>query len=221
MQSPAMTEITLSASHDAMQQAALTRNPLKKLYFWTLHWADTRYALPALFIISFAESSLFPIPPDILLMAMCFANPKKWLSYGLVCTTASVLGGVLGWYIGFGFWGATQDFFYNVIPGFTAEKFAKVELLYQNNAFISIFTAAFTPIPYKVFTIAAGVCHVGIPVLVVASIFGRGLRFFAVALLIRGFGVRIKPFLEKHFEWAVALVTLVGILGFVAVKFLR
>ncbi len=204
----------------AMELAKTTKNPLRKLYFWTLHWADTKHALPALFIVSFTESSIFPIPPDILLMAMCFANPKKWFVYGLVCTVASVLGGVLGWYIGFGFWGATKDFFFNIIPGFTPEKFGQVELLYQKNAFLAVFAAAFTPIPYKVFTIAAGVCHVAIPTLVIASVLGRGARFYLVAILIRLFGPRIKPFLEKHFEVATIVLLFLAFAGFALIKML-
>lgn len=204
----------------AMEMARAAKSPLRKLYFWTLHWADTKHALPALFLISFTESSLFPIPPDILLMAMCFASPRKWFSYALVCTAASVLGGVLGWYIGFGFWGVTKDFFFNVIPGFTPEKFHKVELLYQNNAFLAVFAAAFTPIPYKVFTIAAGVCHVAVPTLVLASILGRGARFYLVAALIRLFGPAVKPFLEKHFEIATFILLIAAAAGFAAIKLL-
>lgn len=204
----------------AMDLARVSRNPLRKLYYWTLHWADTKYAVPALFLISFAESSFFPIPPDILLMAMCFAVPKKWVSYASWCTAASVLGGVFGWYIGLGFWGATQNFFFSVIPGFTPAVFAKVETLYQANAFVAILGAAFTPIPYKVFTIASGVFQVALPTLIVASIIGRGARFFLVSALIRFFGPAVKPFLEKHFEWATLLLLVLGILGFVAIKFL-
>ncbi len=205
----------------AAEQARTTRHPIKKLYFWTLHWAETRYALPALFLISFVESSVFPIPPDVLLMAMVFGNRKKWLTYAFWCTVASVLGGVLGWYIGFGFWAVVKDFFYNIVPGFTPDKFEKVAQLYQGNAFFAIFTAAFTPIPYKVFTIAAGVFAVSIPVLVVASVFGRGMRFFLVAGLIRYFGPKVKPFLEKHFDLATLLFLALAVLGFLAIKLLH
>ena len=190
----------------AMEQARATRNPLRKLYYWTLHWADTRYALPALVILSFAESSFFPIPPDILLMAMCFARPQKWLLYSAWCTAASVAGGVLGWYLGWGFWELTKGFFFDIVPGFTPEVFDKVQHLYQDNAFLAILTAAFTPIPYKVFTVAAGVCAVSIPTLIMASLLGRGGRFFLVGGIIRFFGPKAKPFLEKNFEWATVLL---------------
>lgn len=205
----------------AMEQARATRNPLRKLYYWTLHWADTRYALPALVILSFAESSFFPIPPDILLMAMCFARPQKWLLYSAWCTAASVAGGVLGWYLGWGFWELTKGFFFDIVPGFTPEVFDKVQHLYQDNAFLAILTAAFTPIPYKVFTVAAGVCAVSIPTLIMASLLGRGGRFFLVGGIIRFFGPKAKPFLEKNFEWATVLLLVLFVAGFAAIKFLR
>lgn len=213
-------EIVETDPHDAMAKARATKNPLRKLYFWTLHWADTKYALPALFLISFVESSFFPIPPDILLMAMCFANPKKWFPYAVVCTVASILGGILGWYIGFGLWEITKDFFFSVIPGFTPEVFHKVEVLYKDNAFLAILTAAFTPIPYKVFTIASGVFGVSLGVLILASAIGRGGRFFLVSILIRVFGPAVKPFLEKNFELMTILLLLLAAGGFVAIKFL-
>lgn len=205
----------------AMEQARATKNPLRKLYFWTLHWADTKYALPALCLLSFTESSFFPIPPDILLMAMCFARPQRWALYAAWCTAASVAGGVFGWFLGWGFWGMTKDFFFGIVPGFTPEVFGKVQQLYADNAFLAILTAAFTPIPYKVFTVAAGVFAISIPTLIVASLLGRGGRFFLVGGIIRFFGPKAKPFLEKNFEWATVLLLLLFVGGFAAIKCLR
>lgn len=204
-----------------MEQARATKNPLRKLYYWTLHWADTKYALPALFIMSFAESSFFPIPPDVLLMAMCFARPQKWALYSAWCTVASVLGGVFGWFLGWGFWEMTKNFFLGVVPGFTPEIFEKVRHLYADNAFLAILTAAFTPIPYKVFTVAAGVFAISIPTLIAASIVGRGGRFFLVGAVIRFFGAKAKPFLEKNFELATVLLLGLFIAGFAAIKYLK
>ncbi len=201
-----------------MDLAAGTKNPLRKLYYWTLHWADTRYALPALFIVSFAESSFFPIPPDILLMAMCFAAPKRWLTFAFWCTVASVLGGILGWYIGWGLWAGVGEPIVNFYNG--QDVMEKVRVLYDTYGFWGILIAAITPIPYKVFTIASGVFEFSLPILIGASIIGRGFRFFLVAGLIRGFGPRIKPFLEKHFELAMLGGLILGILGVVAIKFI-
>jgi len=205
----------------AMELAAATSNPIRKLYFWTLHWADTKYALPALFFISFIESSFFPIPPDVLLMAMCFAVPRKWLTYAFWCTVASMLGGVFGWFIGWSFWELTHSFFYSAIPGFTPEVFEKVQDFYQRYDFWAVFIGAFTPLPYKVFTIAAGVCSVDIPMFMLASFLGRGLRFLMVAALIRLFGVMVKPFLEKHFNLATVVFVVLLILGFGSLYFLK
>ena len=203
------------------EAARATRNPLRKLYFWTLHWADTQYALPALFIISFAESSFFPIPPDVLLIAMCFSKPQQWWKFAFWCTIASVLGGMFGWWLGMGFWHLTEDFFFRVIPGFKPEVFALVQERYNENAFLAIVTAAFPPIPYKVFTVASGVFGVPLLTVVLGSLLGRGLRFFFVSGLIRASGPKIKPFLEKHFEIATAVLAVIGIGGFFALKFLR
>ena len=213
-------EITLQPER-AMDQARATRHPIKKLYFWTLHWAETKWALPALILVAFVESSFFLIPPDVLLMAMVFGKREKWMSYALWCTIGSVAGAVLGWAIGWWFWDATSGFFYNVIPGFTPEKFGKVEVLYQNNAWLAILASAFTPIPYKIFTIASGVMHVSLSILIPASIIGRGARFFLVAGLIRWMGPRVRPFLEKHFDLASLVFLLLAIAGFAAIKFLH
>jgi len=204
---------------DAMAQARATRNPLKKLYFWTLHWADTRYALPMLVFLSFAESSFFPVPPDVLLIALCFSTPKKWLKLALWCTVASVFGGMLGYYIG---WGLYEGVGQRIVDFYHGQGVIdKVQVWYTEYGFFGILVAAITPIPYKVFTIASGMMHFDIPQFILASVIGRGFRFFLVAGLIRLFGVKVKPLLEKHFEWLMLALLLVGVLGFVAIKFLN
>lgn len=204
---------------EAMAKARATKNPLRKLYFWTLHWADTKYALPALFVLSFIESSFFPIPPDVLLMAICFSAPKRWLAAAFWCTVASVLGGILGWYIGWGLWETVGQPIVTLYKGETVMETVKV--WYDQYGFWGVLIAAITPVPYKIFTIASGVFQFDLVQLIIASVIGRGFRFFLVAGLIRGFGPAIKPFLEKHFEIAVVLFTILGVLGVVAIKFLR
>jgi len=199
---------------------AASRNPLRRLYAWTLHWAETKWASLALGVIAFLESSFFPVPPDVLLAAMSFADPRRWWRHALICTVGSVLGGIFGWYIGFALYETVGvriiEFFHY------QEAYAKVGEYYGDNAFLSILGAAFTPIPYKVFTIAAGVFHdqVGLPVLIGASILGRGGRFFAVALLIRLFGTRVKPLLEKHFDLLALLFFVLLVAGFFVLKLL-
>jgi len=194
-------------------------NIIRRLYAWTVSWADHPGGTWALFLIAFAESSFFPIPPDILLIALCFGAREKWLKYALVCTIGSVLGALLGWYIGWGFWEVVKDWFIPHI--FSQEKFDHVGELFEKNAFLAIFTAAFTPIPFKVFTVAAGVFHVSIPLLLLGSVVGRAGRFFIVAGLIRLLGLRVKPFIEKHLEWCFIIGTVLLIGGFVLLKVMK
>lgn len=194
-------------------------NWVRRLYDWTLHWSRTPYALWALFVLAFVESSFFPIPPDVLLIAMAMAAPKRSLRFALICTAGSVLGGCFGYAIGstcFELIGQPVIRFYHV-----ETEFARVSAGFQKNAFLLIFTAAFTPIPYKVFTIAGGVCHIGIPVLLAGSALGRGMRFFAVAGLFMFFGAPIKRFIDKYFNLLTVAFVIVGVLGVFAMKLIR
>jgi membrane protein YqaA with SNARE-associated domain len=181
--------------------------PLRRLYDWTLHWADTPYGPAALFIMSFAESSFFPIPPDVLLIALCLGAVKRSLRFALQCSIASILGGMFGYAIGHFLWYApggeyssVAQFFFSHIPGFTEELFQKVQLNYDKYGFWYVFLAGFTPIPYKVFTIASGVFEMNLAGFVVASAISRSARFFLVAGLIRLFGTHIKTFIDKYFN---------------------
>jgi len=195
-------------------------NMLKRLYEWTISWAEKPQGMWALAILSFAESSFFPIPPDVLLIPLVFGAPKKWWRIALVCTLASVLGGILGWSIGHLAWDGLQNFFFNYIPGFTQENFAKVQQAYQDNAFLAIFGAALTPIPYKIFTIAAGVCNVNLMTLIIASICGRGGRFFMVSLIIRIVGPSAKGFIDKYFNMLATAFFVLLVLGFILIKYM-
>ena len=194
--------------------------PLKRLYNWVLSWADSRYGVPALFGLSFAESSFFPIPPDVLQVALSVGRPRRSLVYAAVSTLGSVLGGILGWWIGLAFWSSASGFFFEHVPGFTPESFALVEARYNEHAFLAIFTAAFTPIPFKVFTIASGAFAVPLGTLVVASILGRGARFFLVGGLIFYFGPAVRTWLDKYLGLATTLLVVVGVAGFVSLRFL-
>ena len=196
------------------------RGPLRRLYDWVLSWADSPHGLTALAAISFAESSFFPIPPDVLQIALSVARPSRSFLYAAVSMVASVAGGVAGWAIGWGLWQAVEPWFFAYVPGFSREKFELVENLYLGNAFLAIFAAAFTPIPYKVFTIAAGVCSVPLGTLVAASALGRGARFFLVAGATYFFGAAAKRFLDRYLE-VVTLALLAAIVaGFFALKLL-
>jgi membrane protein YqaA with SNARE-associated domain len=195
-------------------------NIIRRLYAWTVSWADHPGGTWALFLIAFVESSFFPIPPDILLLALCFGAREKWLKYALVCTAGSVLGGIAGWGIGYGLRETVAIPLLSAFDpsGHTQEK---IQTWYEAYGFWGILIAAITPIPYKVFTIFSGMMNYSLPLLIGASIIGRGFRFFFVASLIRIFGLRVRPFIEKHLEWCFVIGTALLIGGFVAIKFLR
>jgi membrane protein YqaA with SNARE-associated domain len=195
-------------------------NLLKRLYNWTISWAETPYSMVALVIVAFAESSFFPIPPDVLLIPMVFAMPRRWWLIAGVCTLSSTVGGIFGWLIGHGCWELMKDFFFTYIPGFTPELFEVVSQKYQENAFLAIFGAALTPIPYKIFTIEAGVCNVSLTTLIIGSLVGRGGRFFTVALVSYLLGEKAKPFIDKYFNIIVTVFFVLLIAGFALVKYL-
>lgn len=193
---------------------------LKKLYDWVLHWAETPYGPLALFLLAFAESSFFPVPPDALLIALCLGSIKKSWRFALYASIASVIGGMFGYIIGLGLWDAVSSFFFKYIPGFTEALFQKVLLHYNQSGFWYVFLAGFTPIPYKVFTIASGVFKMNFLLFVIASTISRSLRFFAVAGLFRKFGPGMKEFIEKYFNWLAILFFILLFGGFLIVKYL-
>ena len=194
------------------------RKKIRALYNWVVGWAETKWAERALAGISFAESSFFPIPPDPLLIAMVMANPKKFLRHAAICTASSVAGGVAGYGIGlllFGSVGAWVVETYHL-----QEAFALIGTRYEENAFLTVFTAAFTPIPYKLITIAAGVFHIHFAAFLIASIFGRGARFFLVAFLMHHLGKRYKDSIEKYIDVFSLLFVALLILGFLLIRYL-
>ncbi len=207
---------------DASRQAEKSRSPglVKGLYRWMLHWAETPYGTPALLALSFAESSFFPIPPDVLQIALSISKPRRSFYYAAVSVVGSVLGAVLGWYIGAALWAGLHDFFMTYVPGVNQANFDTVQRLYAEYGFLAIATAAFTPIPYKVFTIAAGVFGITLPVLIAASILGRSARFFTVATCIFFFGPSVKRWIDTYFELATIVFCVLLVGGFLVIKLL-
>ncbi|MDP2600152.1 MAG: YqaA family protein [Deltaproteobacteria bacterium] len=194
--------------------------PLRKLYDWVLSWAHHPAGTWALFMLAVAESSFFPVPPDVLQIALGLEKPKRSFWYATVSSAGSVLGGVFGYFIGlFLYESVGKDIidFYHL-----QATFEKVGGYYQAQAFWWIFVAAFTPIPFKVFTIAAGVYHAYVPlsILIVASAVGRPARFFLVAALIYFFGPRIKTFIDRYFNWLTVAFTVLLVGGFLLMKYL-
>lgn len=194
-------------------------NWLRRLKEWVEQFAQKPYALWALFWIAFIEASFFPIPPDVLLIALGVATPRKSFRYALVCTLGSVSGAYLGYFIGYALFetvGRPILSFYGVLG-----QFESILLKYQENGIFALFIAGFTPIPYKVFTIAAGFNEtLSLWTLTIGSFIGRSTRFFLVGALLFVFGANIKTFLDKYFDKLSLAFVALFILGFVAVKWL-
>jgi len=191
---------------------------LRRLYDWVLHWAETPFGTWALFLLAFCESSFFPIPPDILLIALAVSIPKKSFKYALVCSLGSVLGGCLGYLIGWQFMAAAGD---NIIAFYgLASKYEYIEILYKKYDAWAIGIAGFTPIPYKVFTISAGAFNINFPVFIFVSMISRSARFFLVGGLIYIFGPKIQMFIDRYFNILAVSFTVLLVAGFVAVKYL-
>ncbi len=163
--------------------------------------------VPGLALNSFIESFFLVPPPDFLLITMDLANPEKALFYAAICTIASALGGALGYAIGY--WGGRPVF--NFLFKNKHEQFENVEKLYNKYGSLAVFFSAFTPIPYKIFTIASGILNMNFWKFLIASFFGRGLRFFIVSIVLMLFGATIKAYIE----WVILAVTIVIILFFV------
>ena len=182
-------------------------NWLRRLYDWVLSWASSPYAVPVLFTVSFVESSFFPIPADPLLIALILGLRQRAFYYAFICTAGSVFGGIFGYFVGsFLWWTETMEFssiatfFFTYVPGFTEQLFYNIQAQYESYNFVVIFTAAFTPIPYKVFSISAGAFDINFLTFVVASILGRGLRFYGITVVLWYFGRPVKKIIDKYFD---------------------
>ncbi len=191
---------------------------LKRLYQYILGWARTPYGALALFILAFIESSFFPIPPDILLIALCLSVPAKSFKYAFIAALGSVIGGCFGYLIGMKFMSAVGVKiieFYNI-----AEQFEYIKELYSRYDAWAVGIAGFTPIPYKIFTITAGAFNINFKVFIFASLISRGLRFFLIGWLIFAMGEKIKPLIDKYFNTLAIIFVILLILGFVSIKFI-
>ena len=191
---------------------------LKKLYDWVIHWAETKYGVPVMAFISFIESSVFPIPPDPLLMALGLSKPNKAILYAIICSVASIAGGLVGYLIGWTIWEIVSEFFLTYL--FSVDAFNYVGIKYNENAFLAILGAAFTPIPYKVFTITAGVFKINLAIFILASSIGRSARFLIEGSLIYFFGEKIRDFIEKYLNLLSIIFFILLIVGIYITKFL-
>lgn len=191
---------------------------MRRLYDWILELAGRPNALPILTVLSFAESVIFPIPPDTMLMPMVLAKPEKAWRYAAFCSLGSLLGGVAGYALGMLAWGAISGFFFDHVPGFTEQRFDQIQTMYETWNFWIVFTAGFTPIPYKIITISAGVAAINFPTFLIASAVSRSARFFLVAWILKRWGPPAQSFVERNFGLVslVFVALLVG--GFVLVS---
>jgi membrane protein YqaA with SNARE-associated domain len=191
---------------------------LRRLYDWVLHWAETPYGTWALFFLALAESSFFPIPPDVLLIALAISIPTKSFRYALVCTVGSLIGGVIGYMIGYQFMelvGIQILEFYGLMT-----KFNAVGDLYNKYNALAVGIAGFTPIPYKVFTISAGAFGINFPVFLLASAVSRAARFFIVGWLIYRFGPGIRAFIDRYFNVLAVVFVILLVGGFVLIRYI-
>jgi len=183
-----------------------------------MEWIQTPAGIWVLFLIAFAESSFFPIPPDVFLIALCISLPTKSFRYAAICAVGSVLGGMLGYGLGFAFMDTVGV---RILDWYgLQEKYLVVQGLYQKYDAWAVGAAGFTPLPYKLFTITAGAVKINFAVFVVMSILSRSARFFLIAALIHRYGPRVQDFILRYFNilTIIFLVLLIG--GFILIKML-
>ena len=207
----------------------------RRLYDWVLSWGNSRHGGTALFLLSAAESSFFPVPPDALLIALCMGAHKRWMRFALICSIGSVLGGALGYLIGWGAYDLIGQKILALIAGMSGgepesllaaarEWFNDKEIFGMKVGAWAVGIAGFTPIPYKVFTIAAGFFQMNFGIFILASAISRSLRFFVVAgiigLLFERYGARIEKFIDRYFNLLAVAFVILLVGGFMAVKFI-
>ncbi len=206
-----------------------TNNPLKKLYNWVLNWAETPYGNVALVVLAFAESSFFPIPPDVLLIALCMGGPRRWWRFALYCSAGSIVGGMFGYLIGYQLYDVIGQAILAFIGKLSHQDPVYLQLTaaeyFEKYGAWAVGIAGFTPIPYKVFTITAGFFKMSFAPFLIASALSRSARFFIVAgligLLFEKYGVGIKRFIDKYFNLLSILFVALLIGGFLVLKYLH
>lgn len=207
-----------AAPSDKVEVAAPKKNVVRRLYDWVVGWADSPYGWVALFLIALVESSIFPIPPDVLLLALALGAPKKSFKFAAVCAVGSVIGALLGYLIGVFFFDTVGMWVVNTYG--LQEKVVVVKQYYQDNAFAALLMAGFTPIPFKVFTIVSGMMKIPISTLIFASAISRTARFMLVAGFVYFLGDKAKFYIDKYFDLLTILFTVALIGGFVLLKFI-
>ena len=191
---------------------------IKGLYNWTMGLAESRYALWALAVVAFVESSFFPIPPDVLMIPMIIARPSRAFLIAGIATVASVLGGLFGYYIGYALFEVIGQPIFDFYG--KANSVAEFSTRYNEYGAWAVLIAGVTPFPFKVITIMSGVTQLSLPVFIVSAIIARALRFFLVATLLWKFGEPIREFIEKRLGLMFTLFCVILIGGFALVRYL-
>lgn len=211
-EAPASSGTAGGAAAPARARPSLAR----RLYDWVLHWSATPYATQALFLIAFAESSFFPVPPDVLLIAIVLARPPAAMLQALVCTAASVLGGAAGYGIGYGFFDLLGR---PILDAYGVwESYYRVQALYRDWDAWAVAVAGFTPIPYKLFTIAAGAFQIDFATFMLASLGSRAARFFLVSWVIQRWGPPVRRWVERYFNLATLVFAALLVGGYLVVR---
>ncbi len=190
---------------------------VRSLYDWVVGLSERPNAVRTLFVIAFAESSFFPIPPDVLLIPLAIGNPRRALRFAALCTVGSSLGALLGYFLGLEFYeviGQRIVAFYSV-----GEQYERVQALYQQWDVVAIALAGFTPIPFKIFTITAGVFKINLLTFTIVVVLSRGARFFLLGGLIWRFGPSIRNFVDRYFNLLVILFSILLVGGFFMVRY--
>ena len=189
---------------------------IKAVYNWTIKLSATRYALWALAIVAFAESSFFPIPPDILLIPLIIAKPKNAYLIALIAMIASVLGGGLGYYIGLKLYETVGIIIINFYHA--QQLFLEFQTQFNKYGAAAVLFAGVTPFPYKIITISSGIAGMPIYQFFIFSIIARGARFFIIAILLRLYGEPIRNFIERHLNLLFIVFMVLLVLGFLLIK---
>ena len=199
---------------------------LRNLYDWVLKWSNSKYGPLMLGLMAFAEASFFPIPPDVLLIPLALGLRTKAFRLAFICSLGSIFGAIFGYVIGsYLWWEGVNQFswlarlFFDVIPGFTPEIFYSIQTKYEIWNFWVVFTAGFTPIPFKVITISAGAFDINFILFVIASTLSRSARFFLLSALIWKFGESMRDFIDKYFNLLAIIFMILLIGSFVLIKY--
>jgi membrane protein YqaA with SNARE-associated domain len=211
---PAMQQQREQGSAARKERSALIR----RVYDWAMRQSASPHAMRALGIVAFLESSIFPIPPDAMIVPMVLARPHEAWRIGLVATVASVIGGLAGYLIGYALLETVGQWIIGLYG--LADRVAEYQAAYNRWGLWIILIKGLTPIPYKLVTIASGMAHFSLPVFILASILTRGMRFFLVAGLLRWYGSPIRDFIEARLTLVTTAFAALIVLGFLSIRYL-